>query len=122
MNIIVVDDDLRSLQDVIMKIRMTAKWEDKVYGFTDPAEMLVYVEGHPCDVAFLKIEMEAMNGLDAASKIQQLRPKANIIFESAFDCYMKKAFEIRCSGYLMQPIKNSDIQGELDNLRFAYAY
>ena len=60
--------------------------------------------------------------LDAAEKIQQLRPKANIIFESAFDCYMKKAFEIRCSGYLMQPIKNSDIQGELDNLRFAYAY
>lgn len=116
---IVLDDDLQNLQDVIHKIRKHKRQGDEILGFTNPDAMVEYITTHACDVVFMKIEMQEKNGLDVAQIVKQIHPKANIIFESAFDCYMKNAFDIRCSGYLMLPIENGAIENELENLRFA---
>lgn len=121
MNIIVVDDCMQDLQDVIGKIRSETHGKDQIYGFTDPQQMLAFAAENACGAAFLKVEMRSSSGLETAQKLKQIQPKVNIIFESAFDCYMKNAFDIRCSGYIMMPARNTDIQGELENLRFARA-
>lgn len=98
---------------------MTTNRSDRVHGFTSAQKLLSYAADNPCDAVFLKIEMRSMNGLDVARELKKIRPNINIIFESAEESYMKHAFELRCSGYLLLPIQNSDIKGELTNLRFS---
>ena len=121
MNILVVDDDLVSLQSVVEKVRANVELSDHVYGFTSPERMHEHAQGHLCDVFFLKIELPNISGLEVARRLKQIQPKVNVIFESNTDCYMRNAFDLRCSGYLMEPIQTSDIQGELQNLRFSQA-
>jgi two-component system LytT family response regulator len=118
MELYVLDDDINNLQDIVAKIRMSTDLQNGVHGFTNAEELFAYAAENPCDAVFLKIEMRSTSGLKVAEKLIRMHPNVNIIFESASDFYMKSAFDLRCSGYLMLPIRNQDIRGELSNLRY----
>ena len=75
MNILVVDDDLVSLQSVVEKVRANVELSDHVYGFTSPERMLEHAQGHLCDVVFLKIELPNISGLEVARRLKQIQPK-----------------------------------------------
>lgn len=116
MNILVADDEeiiLKETVSILKKLRPNAE----VKGFTRPDHLLEYAKMHLSDIAFLDIDMGSMNGIDLAKQLKLFYPKINIIFVTAYDEYMKKAFQLHVSGYLMKPVSEKDIEKELENLR-----
>lgn len=115
--IILAVDDERPALEVLKQELAKVNPAFQVCAFRDPAQALNFAEDNSIDVAFLDIQMFGMTGVALARKLKLLQPKINIIFTTGYSNYMKEAFEMHASGYLLKPVEASAIQAELENLR-----
>ena len=116
MKIIAADDEEIALEQLAEAIREAAP-EAELHSFQNPRKMLEYVEEHPCDVAFLDVEMGTVTGIEAAKLLKRWNPQINIIFVTGYDKYMADAFKLRASGYVQKPAAVQDIREEIEGLR-----
>ena len=65
MKILAVDDEIIALEGLIKSIKEADKTA-KVFGFRFSDEAIEFMKTNICDVAFLDIEMVAMNGVNLA--------------------------------------------------------
>lgn len=116
MNIIIVDDEqlaVDNLTQLLKKVVPTAA----VSGFTDLDDALAYLQHQEVDIAFLDIELGEYNGIALANMCKQYRPNINIIFVTGYSQYSMDAFKLHASGYLLKPVRETDLLHELSNLR-----
>lgn len=116
MNILVVDDEQLVLENLVEAIKEVQP-HAKIFNFTSPIKALDFCKEHPCDIAFIDIEMGVMNGIDFAKKLKIIHPLVNLIFATGYLDYSLDAFELHASGYLIKPITPEKIKEELENLR-----
>lgn len=116
MNIIVADDEKIILDGTVAMLK-EIRPKAEVQGFTRTTPLLEYAKDHECDIAFLDIEMGGMSGIDVAKQIKIWHPKVNVIFVTAYEQYMKTAFQMHVRGFLMKPVMKKDLEEELQNLR-----
>lgn len=117
MIVLAVDDKkipLAALEDAIIKAEPNAS----VHGFRNAADALSFAESEPCDVAFLDIDMQDMNGIELAKRLKIKKSNINIVFSTGYSEYTGEALSIHCSGYIMKPVTPEKVRNELDNLRF----
>lgn len=118
MKIIAVDDESLALKAVALAIRR-ARPGSVVETFQDAEAALREAKMSPPDVAFLDIEMRAMNGIELARQLQTFNPRVNIIFTTGYSEYTAQAFEMHASGYIFKPVTVEKVRRELNALRFA---
>lgn len=116
MTILVVDDEKLALASIVEQITQVLP-EAEILSFRKPTEALEAVREHPCEIAFLDIEMREMDGITLAKRIKRLYPQTNIIFTTGYSEYSTEAFSLHASGYLLKPVETQQIREELDNLR-----
>jgi two-component SAPR family response regulator len=86
--------------------------------FSEPEELLEYVEKYSADIAVLDICMYSdLNGVTLAKRLKELNVKINIIFATAHERFLKDAMSLHASGYIMKPVTEEDVRRELDDLR-----
>lgn len=112
MRFMAVDDEPYALLDLKKAIRQVSP-EAQVEGFSTGARALEYAREHPVDVAFLDIELGAMNGILLAKKLKELQPGIHIVFVTSYESYAVDAFSIHATGYLLKPVKEEEIRREL---------
>lgn len=116
MNVLCVDDErlaLEALTEAVNEVLPQAS----IFPFRSGQEALALAEQTPIDVAFLDIEMRAMNGLQLAKELKELCKTTNIVFTTGYEDYALDAFGVNASGYLMKPISPQGVQTAMDNLR-----
>ena len=59
----------------------------------------------PADVVLLDIRMPQMDGVELAQHLNRLPKPPVIVFNTAFDAYAIKAFELHAVDYLLKPIR-----------------
>lgn len=116
MNILALDDEEIALEGLVSAARK-AEPTAQIYSFKKPKEALEFCRTTPCDVALLDIQMRNMNGVELAKEVKGVNPKTNIIFTTGYSDYMKDAFDLHVSGYILKPVTPAKIKKELDNLR-----
>ena len=116
MNIMAVDDEKIILDDFVRMLKELPQ-ASQVVSFTDEDDALAYVIENDVDVAFLDVQMNGMGGLALAEKIQEVKPKINIIFLAGYMEYGYDAMKQHASGYLLKPPILEEIQKELAQLR-----
>lgn len=116
MKIITADDEQLALED-LTSIVHEVKPESNIVSFSKSKELLAYAKKHSCDVAFLDIEMDEISGIEIAKYLKMRNPKINIIFVTGYNEYMKQAFQMHASGYVMKPVCKEDIRKEMEDLR-----
>lgn len=116
MNILALDDEKIALEGLVSATKK-AEPSAVIYSFCKPKEALEFCKSTPCEVVLLDIQMRNMSGVEVAKEVKLLNPNTNIIFTTGYADYMKEAFELHASGYLMKPITPAKIRKELDNLR-----
>ncbi len=120
MKIIAVDDERLALENLVSAVKKYDKNAD-ITPFRDPKAALAHIEKEPCDVAFLDVQMFGMTGVELGQKIKEIAPSVNIIFTTGYSEYMKDAFEMHASGYLLKPVTVEKVRKELENLRMPLA-
>ncbi len=116
MKILAVDDKKLALE-ALMDAIATAAPDSEIHGFRCPDEALKFSSTTPCDVAFLDIDMQGMNGIALAKRLKLLFPKINVIFATGYHNFAEDALALHCSGYLMKPITPEKVRQELADLR-----
>lgn len=117
MNIIALDDEKLGLEGLVSAIT-EAEPSASLNAFRNADEAIKYAAINIPDIAFLDIELRLGNGLDVAKRLKELNPKINIIFVTGYTDYMKEAFNLYASGYVLKPVIAENIKRELENLRF----
>ncbi len=120
MNIIAADDERIALQLLSGCIR-EALPEAEVHGFSTGEAALSFGNKNFCEVAFLDIDMNDIDGISLAKHLKQVNPTINIIFVTAYSQYAMEALSLYSSGYVMKPATKEKIERELENLRHPVA-
>lgn len=116
MKIISVDNEKMAVE-YMERLLWQVEPEAEYAGFTKVEDAFAYLSEHPVDVALLDIEMGKYSGLELAKQCKELCPNINIIFVTGYSQYTMDAIQLRCSGYLMKPVRADDLRIELENLR-----
>ena len=117
MKVIILDRDnqkLEFLKSAVLKARPDAS----VRLFQDTDRLLEAVRDLVPDVAFLRVEMEPLNGIILGRVLSGLFPKLNLIFMADSNQYAADAIKLHPSGYLSEPITEEIIGEELSRLRY----
>lgn len=115
MNLLIVDDEIETLQEIEYYIKKRGGFENCV-ACTNAEEALEQAEKLPFDMALLDIEMPLMNGLELAERLANLSPTIGLAFITAYNHYAAEAFELNAIDYILKPIREDRLYKALDKL------
>ena len=91
---------------------------ERCEAFTNEADALEYARRNPFDIAFLDIELHAMDGVTLAETLRTIRPDCSIVFCTGHANYAVEAIaRLHVDGYLLKPIDPADVQREIDRIK-----
>ncbi|WP_102272528.1 response regulator [Cytobacillus massiliigabonensis] len=100
---ILVDDEVLAL-DLLEAMLKEIGGVDIVGKYTNPIEGLEMIDHFKPDILFLDIEMQEMNGIKLAEKLEGMAGQAEIVFVTAYDQYALEAFNVQAVDYVLKPI------------------
>ena len=115
--IILVDDEPISLEINVPMMRDLVP-NAEILGFSTGKGALALAAEKQIDIAFLDIDLMWESGIDLADKLNALYPNVNIIFLTGHPEFMKTAFHMHASGYILKPMSPDDFLNEIRHLRF----
>ncbi|MDE1160706.1 MAG: LytTR family DNA-binding domain-containing protein [Acidobacteriaceae bacterium] len=114
-SVLIVDDEPLARRGVLL--RLQAHDDLEVIGeSTNGRDALEFIRERKPDLVFLDIQMPMMNGIDV---VRSLEPESQpfIIFLTAFDQYVMRAFEVHAIDYLLKPVDEARFNASLDHAR-----
>ena len=117
MKYLVLDDEILAaeyLAELIYEIDKKAE----VLTVNNPIKALELAE-QKFNVCFIDIQMPALNGIEFSEKLKKIHPKVNIIFVTGYSDYMKEAFRLDASDYILKPANVEQVRHALENLRYS---
>lgn len=108
LRIAICDDDRRFTGELEEMVRREAAEtgttvDTEVY--SDGDTLVADIEkGYRYDLIFLDIEMERVNGINAARQIRRMDRSALLIYVSGYDQYLKELFEVEPFRFLSKPV------------------
>lgn len=117
MRVMCADDELLLLEELEMTVEEVLP-DAEIEIFNKATDAMEFAKKTSIDIAFLDINMGAIDGVSIARELQMVNPKANIIFCTGYSEYALEALGINCSGYLMKPITAEKVQKAVDTLRY----
>ena len=113
--IAIVDDEKECLEKINSYLKNISEYNINAF-FTDSADRLLekYKEGTMFDIIFLDIEMNSVNGIEAAKFISENYGNTIIIFTTAHNQYVKEAFYVNAFQYMFKPVEFRDFKFELE--------
>ncbi|RYY97165.1 MAG: response regulator transcription factor [Chitinophagaceae bacterium] len=115
MNVVIVEDEPLSARRLATLVR---RWDPSVEILAElpsVAEAVDWFRNHPePDLVFMDIHLEDGQSFSIFDAINLDVP---VIFTTAFDAYMVKAFKVNSVDYLMKPVGYEELAGALDKFR-----
>jgi len=121
-NIGICDDEqdfARELEEMIRQYARESGTEIRTTLFLNGREL---IEGNrlTLDLIFLDIQMDVMNGLEAAKRIRARDGKVGIIFLTSLTRYALAGYEYQAANYIIKPITYPRLKRELDRWLESY--
>ncbi len=100
MNCIIIDDDILALT-AVKKCLERHNSIDLLAEFCDPEKAYDFLKTNSCDVLFLDMEMEGLNGLDLIKKLDHV---PYVVIISSKSEYAAEAFNFDVVDYIVKPV------------------
>lgn len=117
MNVVVIEDERLTAQRLVSLIK---KYDDSISVLAQipsVTEAISWFETHlPTSVDLIFMDIHLEDG-DSFQIISQLNLNTPIIFTTAFDGYMIKAFKVNSIDYLLKPINYDELAAALDKFK-----
>lgn len=105
-------DGIQQLSDYLHRFEKENDTQFDIVTFRDGDEITSDYEAK-YDIIFMDIEMNRLNGMDAARKIRQLDREVIIIFVTHSSHYAIKGYEVEALSYLLKPVPYFAFQQEI---------
>ena len=115
MNIIIVDDEIDTLNEIEFYVKRYAHFNN-IVKCTNPLKALEETEKFQFDASLLDIEMPGMNGLELAEQLLNISPNMKVAFITAYNSYATEAFDVNAIDYVLKPIREERLIRALDRL------
>ncbi len=118
-NVIMVDDN-----EVILSHGLTVLGEvmpsAAITGFIRSVEAIEYAKMNRVALAVLDIELGTASGLDLCRTLQEINPRTNVVFLTAYPDYSLDAWKTGASGFLVKPLTAESVKEQLKKLRYPF--
>lgn len=116
-NVGICDDDssiLKFIKDTLTSISKAEKLKINIKCFTTGKDLIDFykISPHKCDILFLDILLDSVNGLDLAKKINAYNFNTKIILISNSKDYILDGYNVNATNYLLKPLRKEDIYKE----------
>jgi DNA-binding LytR/AlgR family response regulator len=117
MNVLVIEDERLTAQRLMSLVK---KYDNSIHvlaQITSIAEAVSWFDVNPTtsvDLIFMDIHLEDGDSFQLIAKLNLTTP---IIFTTAFDDYMIKAFKVNSVDYLLKPVNYDELAAALDKFR-----
>lgn len=101
MNIAVVDDE-KVVREHICSLIQAGRPKSRVESYATGEELLA--SGKRFDIVFLDIQMDGMNGIEAAGRLREMQAETVLIFITASREYVFDALDLYAFQYLLKPV------------------
>jgi two-component system, LytTR family, response regulator len=112
MTTIVIDDEIKSLNALVLLLEENCPFVDIVAKCSDVVSALEKINLLRPDLLFLDIDMPGKNGFELLQQITAAVPE--VIFVTAYDNYMLQAFKISAVDYLLKPVDETALAEAVD--------
>ena len=116
MNIIAMDDETLALQR-LSRLLKELNYECTCVNTLEAFHEALFEKKYTLFI--LDIHMPAISGIDLARTVLAEQPNAFIIFQTAYENYALKAFELGAIDYLLKPFNKESLKRSIDR---AFAY
>ncbi len=113
MHLLIVDDEAPA-RDRLVRQLSDFESVSKVSTASNGLEAIAFCQRDAVEVVLLDIRMPGMDGIEAATMLQELPSAPAIIFTTAFDQYAVDAFETEAVGYLLKPVRRERLEAALE--------
>jgi DNA-binding LytR/AlgR family response regulator len=117
MNVVIIEDERLTAQRLVSLVEKYDPSINVLARITSVVEALSWFETHPItsvDLIFMDIHLEDGDSFQIISKLDLRIP---IIFTTAFDGYMIKAFKVNSIDYLLKPVNYDELAAALNKFR-----
>lgn len=112
MTAILVDDEIKSLNSLVLLLRKNCAQVDVIATCSDAVAAQEKINELRPDLLFLDISMPGKNGIELMQELTSHVPE--VIFVTAYDDYMLQAFKFSAVDYLLKPIDETDLIEAVD--------
>jgi len=110
---IAVVDDEKAIREHICALIEEQKPGSHIEAYATGGELLA--SGKRFDIVFLDIQMDGMNGIEAARKLRERQEDTVLIFITGIKEYVFDAFDVGAFHYLLKPIEEKKFTEVLEN-------
>lgn len=114
-NAVLIDDERPALK-LLEHLLKEYKEINVIASFTNPLKAIEELAQLKPHVVFLDVNMPQLQGIDAASIIQDRSPDTDVIFITAHAQYAIDAFEVYALDYVLKPIIPERLQHTMERL------
>lgn len=108
-NVLIVDDDERSLSQSKEKIKLYVP-QEHIFTAANSVEIMRIVTGIPIDLAFLDVEMPDTDGFFVANYLKENQPKAKYVFLTGHVELGAKSYDYEPLDFLCKPMDAMRLQ------------
>ena len=112
MRFLAVDDERLACEELVDVLREAVPDCD-IHACASAKVAISAAQEQVFDVAFLDIELGAVNGIQLAKQLKDIQPDISIIFVTSYSQYAVDAFSVHATGYLLKPVQTEQIRREL---------
>ncbi|THU37043.1 response regulator transcription factor [Niastella caeni] len=112
MTAILVDDEIKSLNALVLLLKKNCEEVEVIATCNDAATALEKINRLQPDLLFLDISMPGKNGIELMQELTTHIPE--VIFVTAYDDYMLQAFKFSAVDYLLKPVDETELIEAVD--------
>lgn len=117
--VIMVDDNKAILSDCLGVLEDVMP-DATITGFLWPQDAVDYAKTNRIALAILDIELGTASGLDLCHKLQEVNPRTNVVFLTAYPDYALDAWETGASGFMVKPLTPERVKEQLKRLHYPF--
>lgn len=125
LRIAICDDEIQARDALRFQLEKVTddRMEQIVYEFNSGARAVHWLEKHPgeIDLLFLDVEMDEMNGMEAAMEIRKFNQDIIIVFVTGYTDYVFDGYKVGALDYIIKPASTDRLKQLVNRVRATVA-
>lgn len=110
MNIFILDDEEVIVESLVSMLKSICSDKDNIYGYTDYKKFLNDIKSRKCDILFMDIKLDNVNGIELIKENVNYLKSTKLIYITGYDEYVEDVFETELVYLIKKPLNGEKVR------------